>query len=147
MDQKTGGYGVYYRADGERDITGYVFQYDPGLGDKFVVRKVEKGRETSPIASVQIAKVMGDDFDIMRTPHAISISINGSSHSIKVDGTEVLSFNDSTYSSGSAGLRTWHGMAVALRHLTIYRQQNFNRCYLFKQIDKKYCYCSVLCLI
>lgn len=112
-DPNKGGYGVYYRADGESDITGYVFQYDPGLGNKFVVRKVENGKETSPIASIKIKEVMGDDFDIMGTPHNISISVNGSSHSIKVDNVEVLSFTDSSYSNGSAGLRTWRSGGTA----------------------------------
>ena len=34
------GFGVYYRSDGKANISGYCFQYDPGLGNKFVVRKV-----------------------------------------------------------------------------------------------------------
>jgi len=29
-------------------------------------------------------------------------------HSIKVDGKEVLNFDDSTFLSGSAGLRAWN---------------------------------------
>ena len=45
------GFGVYYRSDGKTNISGYCFQYDPGLGNKFVVRKVNGGSESAPLAS------------------------------------------------------------------------------------------------
>ncbi len=47
------GYGVYFRADGKSKISGYCFQYDPGVGNKFIVRKVVAGVESAPIAQVK----------------------------------------------------------------------------------------------
>jgi type II secretion system protein G len=80
------GYGVYFRSDGKAAITGYCFQYDPGLGNKFVVRKVVDGRESAPIASVS----MPAGFTIYGTPHDVSISAVGDHIVAKVDGTVVL---------------------------------------------------------
>lgn len=101
--KKGNGYGVYYRSDGKRNITGYIFQYDPGLGNKFVVRKVINGREKSPF---QIAK-MPKNFPVHNQSHEVNISVKGDSFTIKVDGEVIFNFNDTTFSSGSAGFRTW----------------------------------------
>jgi prepilin-type N-terminal cleavage/methylation domain-containing protein len=97
------GYGVYYRADSNPNITGYIFQYDPGLGNKFVVRKVVNGQEQSPFQSVN----MPPGFSILNMQHDISVSLHGSQQTIKVDGQTVLSFTDSTFTKGNAGLRSW----------------------------------------
>jgi hypothetical protein len=97
------GYGVYFRSDGEPSITGYCFQFDPGAGNKFTVRKVNNGVESGAIQSVS----MPSGFSVIGTPHAISISAVGSHIVIKVDGATVLDFTDSTFTSRSAGLRTW----------------------------------------
>jgi type II secretion system protein G len=99
------GFGVYYRSDGKASISGYSFQYDPGLGNKFVVRKVSKGAESAPLASC----TMPPGFDIYGTQHDIVIKVVGDKHVVTVDGKQVLSFTDSTYKSGSAGLRSWDG--------------------------------------
>jgi prepilin-type N-terminal cleavage/methylation domain-containing protein len=96
------GYGLYYRCDSNPNITGYIFQFDPGLGNKFVVRKVAGGNETSPIQTVSMPagfRVNGQ--------HSISVSVQGDHQVIKVDGTVVMDFHDSTYSSGTVGLRSW----------------------------------------
>jgi prepilin-type N-terminal cleavage/methylation domain-containing protein len=98
-----GGYGVYFRSDGKPNITGYCFQYDPGLGNKFVVRKVVNGAESAPIAST----AMPAGFSIYGTPHTTTINAVGNHIVIKVDGATVLDFTDSTFTSGSAGLRSW----------------------------------------
>jgi len=101
--EKGKGYGVYYRADGEKNITGYILQYDPGYGGgEFIVRKVIAGREKSPF---QRAK-MPWGFPVHGTSHDITISVKGDRHLVQVDGDTVLDFTDSTWSSGSAGLRT-----------------------------------------
>jgi prepilin-type N-terminal cleavage/methylation domain-containing protein len=96
------GYGLYYRCDSNPNITGYVFQFDPGLGNKFVVRKVVGGNESSPFQTVS----MPAGFQV-NGQHNISVSVQGSHQVIKVDGTTVMDFNDSTYSSGTVGLRSW----------------------------------------
>jgi prepilin-type N-terminal cleavage/methylation domain-containing protein len=104
---RNSGYAIYYRADqqpGLRNpgISGYAFQFDTGYRE-FLVRVVTNGRESDPLFSVP----MPENIDIF-SPHNIDITVSGTTHSIKVDGSEVLRFDDSTYMSGSAGLRTWN---------------------------------------
>jgi prepilin-type N-terminal cleavage/methylation domain-containing protein len=99
------GFGVYYRSDGKANISGYCFQYDPGLGNKFVVRKVNGGSESAPVASFN----MPAGFNVYGAQHDIVIKVVGDKHVIAVDGQQVLSFSDSTYKTGSAGLRSWDG--------------------------------------
>jgi len=112
---KGNGYGIYYRSDGNPNITGYIFQYDPGLGNKFVVRKVVGGQEQSPFQSV----AMPNGFPIYDQSHEITITVQGNQHIIKVDNQTVLSFTDSTFTSGSAGLRSWSGSKVDFDSVTI----------------------------
>jgi len=98
------GYGIYYRSDGRPDITGYVFQYDPGFGSgEFIVRKVANGQEQSPFQRVPIPK----GFTVYNTSHQIAVSVVGNQHTIQIDGATVLSFTDDAYTSGMGGLRTW----------------------------------------
>jgi type II secretion system protein G len=99
------GFGVYYRSDGKSAISGYCFQYDPGLGNKLVVRKVTKGSESAPITSFN----MPAGFGIYGSAHDISIKVIGDKHVITVDGKQALSFKDSTFKTGGAGLRSWDG--------------------------------------
>ena len=110
-----GGYGVYFRSDGKPattnpkgGISGYCFQFDPGAGNKFTVRKWVNGVETAAIASAS----MPAGYSIYGTPHDITISAVGSHIVVKVDGVTVLDFIDSTFASGGAGLRTWGGSVV-----------------------------------
>jgi prepilin-type N-terminal cleavage/methylation domain-containing protein len=105
------GYGVYFRATGtsKTKVSGYVFQYDPGVGKKFIVRKVVNGTESAPIAS----GVMPAGFSIYGVAHDVSVSAVGTHIVCKVDGKTVLDFNDSTFSSGGTGLRSWGGASVS----------------------------------
>ena len=105
------GYGVYFRATGtsKTKITGYVFQYDPGVGNKFIVRKVVNGTESAPIAT----GAMPAGFSIYGATHDVSVSAVGTHIVCQVDGKAVLDFNDSTFSSGGTGLRSWGGAAVS----------------------------------
>lgn len=98
------GYGVFYRDNGLAAISGYSFVYDASNG-KFVVRKMVNGAESGTLASVKMPK----NFPVYNTAHAITISVVGSSHVISVDGSQVLSFTDSTFASGAAGLRDLSG--------------------------------------
>jgi hypothetical protein len=113
--QKGKGYGIYYRADGEKNITGYCFQYDPGLGNKFVVRKVINGRETRPIQSER----MPAGFPVTGQPHNISIAVEGDHHTIKVDGETVMNFKDDSFESGSAGFRSWSRSKVEFDNVDV----------------------------
>jgi type II secretion system protein G len=98
------GYGIYYRDDNQANISGYCFQFDPGLGNKFVVRKVTQGAESSPIATAN----MPSGFNVS-DQHEIKIKAVGDHHVVYVDGAAMLAFHDSTYLSGAAGLRSWDG--------------------------------------
>ncbi len=109
------GYGIYYRADGNPNITGYVFQYDPGLGNRFVVRKVVGGVEQAPFQSV----AMPAGFPIYNQAHDISVSIVGDRHMIKVDNQPVLEFQDGTFNSGSGGFRTWGNTEANFDNLSV----------------------------
>ena len=102
------GYGVCFRSDGQSRISGYCFQFDPGLGNKFDVRKVVAGTESAPIATA----AMPAGFTVYGTPHATTISAVGDHTVCKVDGVTVLDFHDSTFASGSAGLRSWGNSTV-----------------------------------
>jgi type II secretion system protein G len=102
------GYGVYFRSDGKPAISGYCFQFDPGLGNKFVVRKVVGGVESAPIATAK----MPAGFKIYGVQHAIGINAVGNHIICTVDGVTVLDFTDNTFASGSAGLRGWSGTDV-----------------------------------
>ena len=97
------GYGVYFRSDGKPSISGYCFQFDPGAGNMFTVRKVTNGVEAGAFQKA----AMPPGFSVLGVPHDISISAVGSHIVIKVDGVVVLDFYDTTFASGSAGLRTW----------------------------------------
>lgn len=102
------GYGIYYRADGNPNITGYVFQYNPGLGNRFIVRKVLGGSEQPPIQSVAIPK----GFPVYNQSHDISITVIGDRTLIQVDNQTIMDFRDSSFASGSGGFQTW-GQTVA----------------------------------
>ena len=102
------GYGVYYRSDGKAGlqpgITGYCFQFDPGLS-QLLVRKVVDGYESEPFQSVPMPAAV---VAALSSPHVISVSVMGDHHVISVDGAVVLDFHDDSFSSGMAGLRGWN---------------------------------------
>lgn len=110
------GFGIYYRADGEKDITGYCFQYDPGYGQgEFIVRKVVDGKESSPIQRVK----MPAGYPAYDTAHDISIAVEGDRHVIRIDGETVMDFQDGSFASGVAGLRTWSNAAAAFESVSV----------------------------
>ena len=110
------GYGIYYLSDGKEDISGYCFQYDPGYGSgAFLVRKVEDGKEQSPIQRMWIP----ENFPVYNQSHEISVSIKDNNHVITVDGVEIFSFQEESFTSGSAGLRSWGSSAVSFQDVTV----------------------------
>jgi hypothetical protein len=104
------GYGVYFRSNGDPGATtfnGYCLQYDQGYNPptgSFVLRKFSSGGR--PVLK---AVTMPAGFGIYGAAHDISISAVGTHIVCKVDGATVLDFYDSSFSSGSAGLRSWDG--------------------------------------
>jgi hypothetical protein len=114
--EKGKGFGVYYRATGDPEkITGYVFQYDPGYGNEFIVRKVYDGSEQGPIARTSFP----DGFEIYGKQHEIGITVVGSRHVVTVDGQSVLDFEDSSFSSGATGARVWSDSEATLDDITV----------------------------
>lgn len=110
------GYGLYYRTvAGPNGPTGYCFQYDPGLGNKFVVRKVVNGVESGPIASA----AMPTGYNVYGTARNVTVTAIGSHTVIKVDGVPVLDFTDSTFSSGQVGLRSWNNSNVTVGGVSV----------------------------
>ncbi len=111
------GYGVYYRADQKTGlktpgISGYSFQIDAGANG-FKLYKVTNGVESS-IKYVPFPS--GFDYT---APHAISISVAGDHHVITVDGSVVMDLHDSTYLSGSAGLRAWYKSSAEFSDIVV----------------------------
>ena len=96
------GYGMYYRCTSDPNITGYIFQFDPGLGNQFVVRKVISGQEFPPFQTA----LMPAGFPV-NGEHKISVSVQGDHQIIKVDGATVLDFHDNQFTSGTVGTRSW----------------------------------------
>jgi Flp pilus assembly pilin Flp len=115
------GYGVWLRANDVEgsNINGYTFQYDPGYGGgEFIMRKWVNGSERAPFARVSAA---GYDW---YEPHKVQVIANGDTFSVIIDGEQVLSAQDSTYTSGQVGLRTWstsrtefHGFSIEVAPL------------------------------
>jgi type II secretory pathway pseudopilin PulG len=110
------GYGIYYRADGKTNISGYSFQYDPGWNNKFIVRRVFNGKEESaPFQTVN----MPAGFPIYNTAHDISVTVLGSRQIIKIDGQTVLDFKDTAFASGMGGFRSWGNSKVAFDSVNV----------------------------
>jgi hypothetical protein len=116
------GYGIVYNATktGNSFPDGYAFQFDPGLGNKFVIRLYQDGKE-SVIGSVSMSDIFGSSFDLS-AEHQISITVVDNNHTISVDGQVVLSLYNDTYSSGSVGYRTWSGSDATFSNLTVETQ-------------------------
>lgn len=111
------GYGIYFRSTAVGGkISGYCFQFDPGLGNKFVVRKVTNGAESGPIA----ISAMPAKYPVYGTSHKTTITAIGSHIVVKVDGVPVLDFVDKTYGSGQAGMRAWYGSNVGFKDVNVY---------------------------
>lgn len=94
----SGPYGVYYRSDGKSSTNGYLFYYT-SLG--FRVYSSKNG-SLSLLKSVSLPK----GFSPYGQTHNVEITVNGSNHSVRVDGKEYMNFNNSLFTSGTAGLYT-----------------------------------------
>lgn len=110
------GYGIYFRADGEKQISGYCFQYDPGYGSgEFLVRKVINGREQSPFQRAKFPS----GFSAYHQSREVSIRTEGQTTTIKVDGAVVFEFQDNAFPTGMAGLRTWSNTSASFHNVQI----------------------------
>jgi Flp pilus assembly pilin Flp len=113
------GYGIWLRAnnvnpDNHNEINGYTFQYDPGfLGGEFIIRKWENGQQQEPLARVPAEGFNWND------PHSLKVLVEGDTFTVFVNDEERLSAQDSSYSSGYVGLRTWSDTRVEISGLSI----------------------------
>jgi len=112
--KKGKGYGIYFRATDVKKVNGYTFQFDPGYGmGAFLFRKWTKGRERGPFARQWAPK-----FD-WNKEHRIRLEIKGNTFTAFVNGKEVLTGSDDTYSEGVVGLRTWSNSKVSFDNLSV----------------------------
>jgi Flp pilus assembly pilin Flp len=109
------GYGVYFRSTlTGNGLNGYAFQYDPGAGNKLLIRRWANGAEImSPIAMVSIPTT------IYNIPHDFKIVVKGSAYTVFMDGVQVMTATDSTYPSGGVGLRSWDSTAACFNDFSI----------------------------
>jgi hypothetical protein len=127
------GYGIYYRSNGEDQVTGYIFQFDPGVygpfgdGLELVIRRVYMGNENyfpperrflvrvrynrTQFETLFGGRIWGDS-------HHVSITVSGERHIIKLNGIPVIDVLDTEPIfpcgglCGMAGFRTWNGSAT-----------------------------------
>ena len=104
------GYGVYFRsALTSNGLNGYAFQYDPGAGNKLLIRRWANGAEIqTPIAQAPI------NATVYNVPHDFKIVVKGSTFIVFMDGVQVMTAKDSTYPAGGVGLRFWDNSTPAI---------------------------------
>ena len=109
------GYGVYFRSTlTSSGLNGYAFQYDPGAGNKLLIRRWANGAEIiSPIAMVPINST------VYNVPHDFKIAVKGSTFTVFMDGVQVMTAQDSTYPTGGTGLRSWDSTTGCLNDFSI----------------------------
>jgi hypothetical protein len=110
------GYGIFFRVQnytGRPD--GYTFQYDPGLGGAFAVRKWVNGYEINP----PLVRKVVPGYTWRDVPRDLEVQVKGNTFTAFVDGQEVLTFTDPDYTSGGVGLRTWDKTAVCMDGFSI----------------------------
>ena len=111
------GYGLMFRMNQSGyNYSGYSFQIDPGYGNAFVFRRYDQnGAELSTPLSTSH---MPANFNL-NAPHKVEVVVVGSTFQAYVDGSLVLTANDSTYTSGQVGLRTWDTSVARYDNLTV----------------------------
>jgi len=110
------GYGIFFRLQNYDDSpNGYAFQYDPGLGGAFVVRKWVNGYEINPPVVTSRVK----NYDWLDVSRDLEVQVKGDTFTAFVDGEQVLTFTDPNYVSGGVGFRTWDSPAVCFDDFSI----------------------------
>jgi prepilin-type N-terminal cleavage/methylation domain-containing protein len=104
-------FGMYYLSDSDAS-DGYILQYVPGAG--FTVSTVTDGL----ITAIDDAPPFMPPGFLPGGSHSISVSVSGNSHTINVDG-QTMTFDDSTYSSGTMGLQSAAGSNVNFTSFTV----------------------------
>lgn len=112
------GFGVFFRADHQRNGEGYMFEYekknaaDPGL---IYFSKWVKGSQLfPPIASA----APPPDFD-WDAPHDVQVLVEGNTFAAYINGVQVLTGEDDLYSEGSAGMAVNNGSTATIESFSI----------------------------
>jgi len=111
------GYAIYIRATGTaRNINAYAFQVDPGLGNRFALRKVTDGKESGVLQWGAPAA----DFDWLEW-HEVTIVARDNTFTMYVDGIEVLRYTDNVdpFMNGRVGLRSWGPTQVEFDYVRV----------------------------
>jgi len=104
-------YGVYFRATDPNAVDGYIFQYDQKHETgAFVFRKWLNGYEIWKPIAVAPAPPNYDWYNIDRQ---IQLNVIGDTFTLSIDGQEIMTVVDDTYSKGGIGFRTWSGETKA----------------------------------
>ncbi len=109
------GWGLYFGselADNTNKVSGMAFQYDPGAGNAFVLRKWDNDKEST-------LKWVRSDLDY-NTDHTFSLTISSTGFSALQDGVEVMNYTGNMNLVGSSiGLRTWSSSEAQFKFLSI----------------------------
>ena len=128
------GWGVFFHAedDGTTDYTGYTLQFDPGLGDRIVLRQWIDDAEYTPFFGVDAADVGVD----LRAEMDVTVHLDGAEIRVDVDGQEIFRLPDSgaglgtlveeannssaARTEGFLGLRAWSSTDLVVEDVTLY---------------------------
>jgi hypothetical protein len=57
--------------------------------------------------------------DVYNTPHSFEISANGDILTVNMDGKQVLTAQDDTYTKGGTGIRSWDSTSGCMGNFSI----------------------------
>ena len=110
------GFGIMFRASNYSRDNSYIFQYDPGYArGSMIFRERANGREYRPSATNRL----GRDYSWYNTPHDIRVVVSGDTFTAFVDDEQVLQTQDSTWTEGGIGLRSWDNTNACFDRITV----------------------------
>jgi hypothetical protein len=128
--QKGQGYGIWFRGNakpGSTAVSGLTVQYDPGWGNKFIIRQWNNGSECSnPIAATPFPAGMK-----VYEPHNVVVAAQGDELYVTIDGqklfdvpslSKAIAANSCKYPAPTGtmvGLRTWGSTSVSFTGTTV----------------------------
>lgn len=104
----SGGFGVMYRAsvDSGSRISGYSFQVNSS--GKLELWTIVASKPVALLASSSLPS----GFPATKVQHTVSVDVEGAQSTFFVDGVQVMQVTDSTFTSGTSGIRQWGGSAA-----------------------------------
>lgn len=121
----TNGYGVLFdtTVNSNNKDTGLVFQFNPGLGKKLIIRERTNGKESQPVIRVSPVDENADTYpnDWWQQKHNIKLQVEKNNIysaeknvSVYIDGQEMLTYQYTNTNPGIVtetytGFRAWNG--------------------------------------